>query len=399
MESRGFEENNFVRLHQKSRKAFNVGDKLALGSKGKRIVLHVKQALKDDVKTEKAKLTCKEISPEQYDITAFVTNKVLSYLVGKRRRNLEKYCYITEGVEDLMLGADPEFALVRTDSLSFVPADSYLEHDDAFGSDGPCAELRPHPSTSVEDLVKTMSELFKEGAANKDVECCHFFGGAGYKSPNHPNARIPQIGGHIHIGNSDLLPQDQLNMIYERTVQVLDERIALPLVRVDSPMPEHRRNESYYGQGGYGRYGNYKPQHGRFEWRVPSGFWLIHPTISRAVLGTTKAVTEECYQIMLGKKFSSKWISSTRGGSGFIDTMQLSDPTLVSKLVNNADPNSISLDAARKSLSKLKEMGTYEKYRSEIDDFSGIITLSNSDRKRFNYNLRQTWLDKKGFLL
>jgi hypothetical protein len=264
------------------------------------------------------------------------------------------------------------------------------------GHDGPLAEVRPAPSVEVSEVVDNISKALKEN--HSKIDQFSWLGGATYKSPPELEKRVVQMGGHIHIGNPALLENDKKAGAYTRIVRVLDEVVALPLVKIDTPEPHLRRNKEFNGFGNYGRALDHKSQEGRFEWRVPSGLWLIHPDIAMATLGTTKAVSEACYQTMAEKNFDQKWINAPEGSTGFLKSWDMLDAKKVAEIINNATPESVSSTLIYRAGKKLKNLPNYHKHKAEIDEFIRLVKLSAKDRKNISLDLKKNWL-RKGLLI
>jgi hypothetical protein len=238
-------------------------------------------------------------------------------------------------------------------------------------------------------LITSIRNIFRNhGHA---VQNYNWIAGATYASPKHPKERVLHLGGHLHLGNPVLLELNLKNAIYERVIRVLDETIALPLVRIDGPRAWERRNKKWKnGYGRYGRWGDQRPQPNRFEWRVPSGLWLAHPDFTQAMLGVTKAVTETCYQMMAEEGWSSDWINAPSNRKGFLKTWGALGERRVATIINDADPKAVSSQLLVRSRNKLTNLPNYEKYKSEIDEFNTLVKLKDP---RFNLNLKNTWLN------
>ncbi|SFE59969.1 Phage phiEco32-like COOH.NH2 ligase-type 2 [Paenibacillus algorifonticola] len=171
----------------------------------------------------------------------------------------------------LLLGADPEFALVRPDGR-IVPASRFFGDgaQGAAGSDAmligrrivyPVAELRPEPAESPAALAAHLRRLLLRAAERiSDPSVCWVAGAM-------PVPGLP-LGGHIHLSGTPLS---------SRLLRLLDSYAAFPLALVEDPAGRSRRPR-------YGALGEYRQQpHGGFEYRtLPS--WLISPAAAKASL-------------------------------------------------------------------------------------------------------------------
>lgn len=394
MDEGSSKENEYIRVPKRARQYFaSKGEKLVLRTKKNTKVLYIRKAFKCDAQALSRRVGAGKVSEEERQTTGFVTTSTWRHLYGQA--NNPSHCYLTDGIEDIMLGADPEFALVNPSTKKF----QYAQHVPGLslhcelGHDGPLAEVRPPPATTVDGVVDNIRKIFNRDQ-NK-VGAYDWFGGAAYQNPNAPtNERIVYIGGHLQFGNPILLPMSHANLIYKRTVRALDEVIGLPLVKIDCPLPSLRRNKKYQGYGPYGRHGDFKAKENRFEWRVLSGLWLAHPDLTYPVMGASKAVVEACYQMMSDEKFAPEWINSPVGKKGFLKKWGALKSATVAKVINEANPEAATIDLINRSAKKLRSLENYSKYKTEIEAFIKLIKLSDKDKKRINLNLKDSWLNK-----
>ncbi len=162
------------------------------------------------------------------------------------------------------------------------------------------------------------------------------------------------------------------------------------MIRVESPDPKLRRN----GKDRYGVYGDQRPQEGRFEWRVPSGWWLIHPDTAYALFGTSKAVSEACYQRMADMDFDESYIAAPANRKGFLKDWGAMAKEKAAKLVNDSDPETISDELLDRTKATLRGLHNYQQYKSEIESFIDIINLSKEDQKNVSLDIKDNWVGK-----
>lgn len=379
------DEDGAIRIPKRARSQFQIiGPILELKVNGKSKALSVKKANKEDISKLLAELNKKKISTEEAERTAFVTTKTLKYFAAKTKQ-LDDACYITESVSDLMVGADPEFALVDPETKDFFYANQTgLGLADELGADGPLAEIRPAPSTDTEQFIETIHQLFKRNAKAKGIDKYQWIGGATFKGKK----RTLAIGGHIHIGNPAILPEEKKTAVYSRIIQILDEMVAMPLVRIDGPDAATRRR----GPQPYGKYGDQRNQVGRFEWRVLSGLWLLHPELARAIVGASKAVSEESYQMIANNGFDDKYVAAPGNQKGFLKDWRAMASADVATIVNSSDTTRVSPEMISKLREKFKSMSNYDKYKTEIDTFFDLVKMSEKDRGNLSLDVRENWL-------
>ncbi|WP_400163446.1 putative amidoligase domain-containing protein [Brevibacillus sp. TJ4] len=185
------------------------------------------------------------------------------------------------------LGADPEFALRRTENMQHEMelASNYLKVNGTVGCDTtryreelalhqhPIAELRPEPSEDPDELYGRIREALRlayKKINDPDVEC--LAGGMPFRG--YP------IGGHIHL--SGLTPTFALR-------RKLDAYLALPLVLIEDDGCAERRKR-------YGFLGDVREKAYGFEYRtLPS--WLVHPIVARGVLHLARLIATSHSQL------------------------------------------------------------------------------------------------------
>lgn len=393
MDARNAIENHRIRIPKRGRLFFEVkNSRLVLKNAGhSELGLTVLQARKEDVSRLLDDLKGGRVSGEQADITAFVTTATRNRFFGRRTNNDDGHLYLTDRLDALKIGCDPEFALINPKTSDFQYAANVhgLGHYDELGSDGPLAELRPKPETSAKALTESIGKLFN--THQNKIAGYLWLGGASYRSEK--QRKTWGIGGHIHIGDPPMLPTNRRQATYIRTVQILDELVALPLVRVDAPDPRVRRAVQSYGV-----YGDQRPQEGRFEWRVLSGFWLLHPTITEAVLGTAKAVSEACYERMVKHDFAPEYLNTPLQEKGFLQEWDALPADKVRYVVDSSNPKLVDDGLLERTKIKLRGLSNYTQYKAEISQFIDIIELSVDDQSRISFNLRRNWVEGREFL-
>lgn len=399
MDERAHKEDGRIRIPKRARNAFQVSnDRVVIRTEKHTAALEVKSAKLEDVQDMKAQLKAGKITDEQSRMTAFVTSNTLRAFVGRKRKDLEEFCYLSEGIDNLFIGADPEFGIIEptTKMLLYAQHTKLLKKTSVLGHDGPLAEVRPPPAQSIEGIIKNIGDVLNKNRG--PIDHLDWTGGASYKSPGNKDKRVYHIGGHIHLGDPSLLPSTLRTPVYQRMCQVLDEIVAMPLVRIDTPDPASRRNTAWNGYGRYGRAGDHKAQGSarskdqRMEWRVLSGLWLVHPEIAAAVLGTSKAVAESVYQLIADQKFDPTWISARSTDKGLLKYLGSLEKSELDQIINVADPKSIDSSLLRRGITKLRDLPTYEEYKDEVEAFIDIITVSDKDRKNINLDVKAGWL-------
>lgn len=389
-------ENRYIRLTKAMRNFCDAsGNTIEVQGQGISEALEIHRALIQDCKNTMA------TPVGNSGIVGFVTKATYDRIMGKT-----KDVWISESIDNLIVGSDPEFGLIG-DNGEFIYADGALpdSHAEQLGTDGPCMEIRPNPSSSIDDHIDAIQKLLKIGSRKKEIADITWYTGASYKGKIAP--RVFTLGGHIHIGNPQTLEQVKNNLeggditsIHRRVIRVLDELVGIPLTRVDGPDASFRRKTTV-GGGPYGYFGDFRTQNGRFEWRTPSAVWFTHPDIAAAVIGTTKAVSEECYRVMAGKSFALRWVNARFDNKvSFLRDMGCSSDAHVKEILHNSSLTLVSDEDVSSIHTRLKNMSTYEKYKEYIDAFIKYTSVSSTKAASIKFDkFRNNWLNKRSFEL
>ena len=262
-------ESDAIRFPRKAREFFGFSnDKVVLGKGPYQLALQVKQAYKKDIQRIARMIRQGKLSDEEAVAVGFVSRPIQQRFNRREGNSI----WISEGVESITIGADPEFGLIQEDGI-LARGNRVVPHAGKFGSDGPSVEVRPPPSNNHIEVVGNIEEIL-ENAPNAAVPY-NWTGGATFQDTN----RVYWFGGHIHLGRPLQLDPENAFPTYERIATILDGLLAFPFVRIDMPNPHLRRNGCTYGYGKAGDIRADYPEQDRFEYRVLSGLWLTHPTL------------------------------------------------------------------------------------------------------------------------
>lgn len=382
------EEHNKIRLSKRARMHYKPSDwgnaRIKVHGNTKESHLVLSTAPLEEVK---------KLGPKNAKKVGFVTTKTFNYLMDKPTDGIQKGIWISENAQTITVGCDPEFVLIK-DSGELQYADNVSTITDKwapFGSDGPCMELRPGPSQDVSELVKNMKSLFQDNAGK--IEQFKWLGGASYGHQS--MSRVYYIGGHMHFG----LPKGNEFSdvgIQLRVGRILDELVAVPLIRMDTPQPSRRRTVACDGSGKiYGAFGDTKGGDYKFEWRVPSGIWLIHPDLSHCILSTSKAVVEEVWRRFEDSGKRREFMMGVEGKDNLQSSFDCRDSEEVRTLVNLSKISDVSISDIRKIHIKLKGMATYSRYKSEIDEFIKLCCSKSMPVSNKKLDLKPGWLHGK----
>ncbi|WP_027084816.1 putative amidoligase domain-containing protein [Cohnella panacarvi] len=228
----------------------------------------------------------------------------------------------------VMLGADPEFVMLRPDG-AIVPASRYLPRDGDAGCDSvvirgvrrwPLAELRPAPAAEPAAVAADVRRLLNVASRRTAGAALSWRAGAV------PVRGLP-LGGHVHISGAALTGE---------RLRALDNAVALPLRLLEPPSAASRRPR-------FGALGDFRRQsHGGFEYRTPPS-WLVSPRLACGVLALVKVAAEHARDLAASRPLDDDAVR---------DAFYAGDRDV---LLSGAA-------AVRESLANTSGYGKYEKY-------------------------------------
>ena len=178
----------------------------------------------------------------------------------------------------LLIGADPEFALVH----KIRPGEEHLERGinadriindqgSRFGCDGysATAEIRPEPASSPQELIKHCYECFYEGLEKTNAGMYAWKAGSYVTGKN--------LGGHIHFNHRPM---------GESFYYALDNILSIPLALLEDPEERQRRIHNF------GQFHSWRDQTWGIEYRTPAS-WLVSKGIAFGVISIAFAIYYE----------------------------------------------------------------------------------------------------------
>lgn len=373
------QENDLIRFPRKARESFGFSNDLVVLGKGKyQLALQVKQAYKNDIQRLARMIQQGKLSDDEAMAIGYVTRSVQQRFTQREGTSV----WISEGVESITIGADPEFGLIRNDGI-LARGNRVVPHVGQFGSDGPSVEVRPSPSNSHLEVVGNIEEILER--APLAVDEYRWKGGATFQDRN----RVYWFGGHIHLGRPLQLDPQNAFPVYEKIASVLDGLLAFPMVRIDMPNPHLRRNGCPYN---YGKAGDIRAdckEQDRFEYRVLSGLWLTHPTLARIVLGVSKAITETAYGRIADQNFDLEWAAAPASRKSLLKSFKLTKLQEIKAIINNAKAELITRDHIRAWEGWIRNLDRFDDYSEEIN---ALIELVKVEPGKFNLDIRRNWL-------
>lgn len=361
-----------------------------------------------------------ELTNEELKRVGFVTSKTLRRINGGANRKSHKNIWISDTIEDTVMGSDPEFLLFDRDSNNVIRANNVLSRTGMLGSDGAMAEIRPKPAVGVNNIISNITNVFSKDKAIKEIERYRWEAACYHRD----SSRDYPVGGHIHIGNPvkiAKLVKAPREAFFKVMNKILDELLAIPLTKLDGADQGNRRRTKCQmcttGFGGYGFFGEMRVCNGRLEHRTLSGMWLLHPSVARAVFGTAKAIVEEVFKRVSDKKFDQDYMclfpSNPRNSrhiwekdfTGWSDIglardmkcTKTSDEMI--KILNASSASYINTAYLNKWLSTMKGFSTYKKNSQYILGLYEILKISAAELQKWDKEIQNNWLKKKTFMV
>lgn len=370
----------------------------------KSLLLEIYQAYSEDIKQAKAG----GVSAEDMKRVGFVTTKTFNRITGSS--STKENIWITDGIADTVIGADPEFILFGNDG-KVVRANNLIGHDGKIGSDGAMAEVRPDPAITPEELVNNIKLLFRNDALVGKIKPYRWSAGCYFADEN----RDYPIGGHIHVGNPAQIakiPMDKRERFFRSFNKIMDELLAIPMIKIDgAELGRARRTECKIGK--YGYFGEFRTNNGHFEHRTLSGMWLMHPELSTAVFGTAKAIIDSVYKNVANNKFSMDYMFNSSLNNANLwhnDFDRWSDIPLLNDMgctsssrdmisfLHKSDVTRIDKKFLQGWYNKMRNLPAYGAYAKYVDKLYEMLQLQTKLFHNHSQDLQKSWLEGREFL-
>ncbi len=374
------EEDSCIRFPRKAREYFGFSNNQVVLGKGKyQIVLTVKKAYKEDVRRLAEMIRSHKVTDEEASSLGFVTHTVQRRISRKEGQNV----WVSDGVGSITVGADPEFGLIDGQGI-LNRGSNVVPHEGHFGSDGPSVEVRPLPDRDHLVVVDSIRGILANPPAAADK--FEWLGGATYQDPN----RVYWFGGHIHLGRPAQLAAEDAYPVYQKIATLLDHLLALPMVRFDTPDPQQRRNGCQYGYGKAGDIRADYPEQDRFEYRVLSGLWLVHPTLAKVVIGAAKCITETAYGRIADQKFDLEWAAKNASHKGLLKSFGIKGVREVGALINKGLPTDVTDEHIKAWRRQIQDLDFFDDYAVEL---RALMALAEAAPQEFGLNIRKNWME------
>lgn len=378
----------------------------------KSLMLTPFQAYKEDLSRLKSMVEEGSLTEEQYKRIGFVTTSVFNKICGSVKVKNKGDIWVSNDIEDTVIGTDPEFLLFEKDTNKVVKANSVLSYQGNPGCDGAMAEIRPLPSITVDDHVRNIQKIFRNKTATKKILEYRWLTSCYHKD----NERDYPVGGHIHVGNpakvAELSSARKQNL-FSVLNKIMDELLAIPMIKFDGKKNGNARRTKCT-MGRYGWYGGFRTDLGRLEHRTLSGMWLLHPSLTKAVLGTAKLIIDSVFKLVEAKGFDSDYIlpSKLSGKILFHHTFdQWADIPLTKdmgctksskdmvEMLNKSKTEAITASYLNTWLSKIRKFPAYKKYSNYAECLNEMLRLKIKEIEALDRDIKNNWLSGKKFIV
>ena len=413
------DEHHLLRMSKTTREelGFKEDQSLELSSiKGKEAVSGVSpfKAFSEDIQKVKGLMHEGTISPEDLSRICFVSSKTFNEL-GKGFKGEILEADLSKSFYKMLIGTDPELLIFdQTDKVISAGNIPGMTKESKFGSDGAMAELRPDPEYSPEDLAGNIQKILQDEQLTKNVKKYKWLSACYHSDAN----RDFPVGTHIHFDNPKSigkLSENERFRLFAVTNKILDEFLAIPMIRLDGPLGHNRRAKCKMGPGGgfggnfaqgYGFFGEWRSCHGRFEYRSLSGLVIANPELCANVFGVAKAITEAVYKEAINNKLDKDFILPENFSQKSIyektfvewENIPLAatfDCVKSSELMRTVMDNSsrVEIDPAyiKKWLIAIRKLPTYDKYEKYIESLGSLLSCSAETLSKIDTDLKKTW--------
>jgi hypothetical protein len=321
-------------------------------------------------------------------LSAYVSEKIFGML---KTSNVEEGTQEVEVVEGITLGCDPEFFL--TDEVGeLIPAPLFFRRDGPLGYDGKMVEIRPAPSLSEEVVADNIMEQIRKARAAIDARIS-----VTHMQKITPAANIQMIaassyrgeaaGFHIHFGlPTPLLGKYQFNQkeLAKQIIKALDFYVGVPAIIPEGAEDSLRRT---FSMSSYGKPGNFRLGNRTLEYRVPGGYLLRHPILTKGLMALGAVVVEDLVSRI--RICTSEFVNlNVMVPNTSLGLLYPNVPTLEviygSIAVRNTSPAEAQMQIIMRDV---RNMVGYGKRKKAIEEFFRCIT----EKVSFHNNIEINW--------
>ena len=372
------------------------------------------QAFSSDIKKARKMYEEGEFKNEKdLERTCFVSSDIFNRFAKDNNKDLIEVV-LSDTFHSMLIGTDPELLLLEEGEVinaCNIPGMSKLAQ---FGADGAMAELRPHPAYTPIDLVKNIKDILRNDQFTKNIRQYDWMSACYFENAN----RDFPVGTHIHFDNPPQIAQltEGARMrLFAVTNKILDELLTIPMIRLDGTKGHNRRAKckmalagnfgNVYGKG-YGFFGEWRPCHGRLEYRSLSGLVISDPNICVNVFGTGQAIVEAIYKKAIHNKLNKNYILpekyTVKGiyGNDFNSWKKIpiieefkciKSSDFMHTVMDKSSRVEVDIKYIKRWLSSMRKLSTYNKYEKHIEALGELLTSSARALDGLNKNIKDTW--------
>lgn len=300
----------------------------------------------------------------------------------------KKYNNLIKPVDDILIGADPEFFLVDKETGGNISASHFFLHYGDVGSDCGLAELRPRPSFNEYELVSNMRDLMVK--AHQHLSSRKLFKNRKIEMTAASMLNGAAAGFHIHFGLPNVLLNGtkESHAVLKKMVDILDYYIGIPSILPEGSEDFYRRSDKY---SRYGKPGDYRSDHLTLEYRVPGGHLLRHPLLAAGILGISIVTMKDLLSRLKVYSDNYEKIYKLKEHKDLLDLYpKLPDKEEVYASITSNDTNKAILYTKAIIDDMRKMVGYADRTKSIIDYFDYVLSYIKHGKK-FDRNIEYNW--------
>jgi len=168
------------------------------------------------------------------------------------------------------------------------------------------------------------------------------------------------------------------------------------MCRFDTPEPHRRRNGCTYHYGKAGDIRADYPEQDRFEYRVLSGLWLVHPTLAKVAMGVAKCIAETAYGRLAERKFDLEWAAGPASKNSLLRTFGLKNIREVQGIINRAVPEEVTPEHISGWKRQIRKLDFFDEYSAEM---RALMALAEVGPTNFGLDIKENWQEGRPVLL
>ncbi|RLG44627.1 MAG: hypothetical protein DRN81_04080 [Thermoproteota archaeon] len=290
--------------------------------------------------------------------------------------------------DNITVGCDPE-AFIVDQYRSIVPAYTFFNKVGSIGSDGPLIEFRPSFSTDPVEVSNNLRSLFSKTIAilnRKNRSTSSTTSLISRSSFELPSGDYLCAGFHIHLGlPAEILMWRKMRKdIAKAIITVFDYYVGVPSILPEGRNDSARRTGRYVR---YGKPGEYNIDSRTFEFRLPGGINLRHPTLTTGLLALSTVVAKDIVYRIRACTDDFRYLGEANKYTMYEIYPRLPDISHLYGIICNRD-----ITPALRELPRIYEdvqkMYGYKDHSREVESYFKVIEDFTIYRESINTNWR-----------